>query len=100
MVPYVGTFKEVDSSKLPLVQLADLFAGMAAYTRTNRGVIRGLLAMEKKQLEMFPSDVPVYKAKARDRVALKSSHIYIGAAEGGALESLWKARGIYELETH
>lgn len=77
IVPYVGTFKEVDSSKVPLVQLADLFAGMAAYTRTNRGVIRGLLAKEKNQLEMFPSDVPAHKAKASDRGRFKViSHLY------------------------
>ena len=39
-VPSVLTFREVDSAQTPLCQLADLLAGMAAYTRTNADVVR------------------------------------------------------------
>ena len=43
-VPSVLTFREVDSAATPLCQLADLLAGMAAYTRTNADLVRRQIA--------------------------------------------------------
>ncbi len=56
IIPEVATLKEVDSAKTPFVQLADLMAGMAAYTRTKPNVVRMLRARSEGQQELFPED--------------------------------------------
>lgn len=74
IAPHVLTFKEVDSAEAPFVQLADLFAGMAAYTRTKPQIIRALLAKEKGQQELFsddvyiPADLPTKRDRGRFQV--------------------------------
>ncbi len=56
VIPKVATFKEVESALTPFVQLADLIAGMAAYTSTNPETIRTLLARGPNQAELFSED--------------------------------------------
>ncbi|MDE0075420.1 MAG: hypothetical protein OXR82_12390 [Gammaproteobacteria bacterium] len=74
----VRTFREVDSAATPFVQLADLFAGMATYTRMSWKVIRTLLAENENQQDLFPAvpppeSRPTSKDRGRFRVV---SHFY------------------------
>ncbi len=83
IVPMVRTFKEVDSAATPLVQLADLFAGMATYTRMSQNVIRTLLTENEDQGDLFPATPPTgpgptTKDRGRFRVV---SHFYRRAKE-------------------
>ena len=55
-VPSVLTFREVNSAQTPLCQLADLLAGMAAYTRTNADVVRRQIAEPIEQGSLFGDD--------------------------------------------
>ena len=55
-VPSVLTFREVNSAETPLCQLADLLAGMAAYTRTNAHVVRRQIDEPKEQKSLFGND--------------------------------------------
>ena len=52
-VPSVLTFREVDSAATPLCQLADLLAGMAAYTRTNADMVRHQVEEPIEQRTLF-----------------------------------------------
>ncbi len=62
------TAKEVDFAETPFVQLADLFAGMVAYTRTKSHVIQTLMAERQRRQELFPDDVPASPASETDWV--------------------------------
>ena len=80
-VPAVLTFREVDSSDTPLCQLADLMAGMAAYTRTNANIVRRQLVKPPDQgtlLGMSDGQTPSSAEESRVRVV---SHLY------------WKCKG-------
>ena len=78
IVPMVRTFREVDSAATPFVQLADLFAGMATYTRISREVIRKLLAENEDQRDLFPGAPPTESGPtAKDRGRFRVvSHFY------------------------
>ncbi len=69
IAPHIKTFGQVDSAQTPFVQLADLFAGMAAYTRKNPEIILALLALEKQETQpaLFPADSPVCSMSQTDR---------------------------------
>jgi len=78
IVPMVRTFKEVDSANAPFIQLADLFAGMASYTRTQQNVIRMLLTDNERQSDLFSAvwqteSEPALTDRGRFRVV---SHLY------------------------
>lgn len=83
IVPMVRTFREVDSAATPFVQLADLFAGMATYTRMSRKVIRTLLAENENQRDLFPAAPPIEsKPTSKDRGRFRVvSHFYHRAKE-------------------
>ncbi len=66
VAPYVDTFKEVDSAETPFIQLADIFAGMASYSRKNTQIIRQLLNKNSIQIKIFPPDVPAYQVSRKD----------------------------------
>ena len=51
--PAVLTFDTVDSVDTPLCQLADLLAGMAAYTRTKYQVMKKMIHAEPGQCDLF-----------------------------------------------
>ena len=70
IAPNVKSFKEVNSAETPFVQLADLFAGMAAYTRSNSEVIKVLMKEEKGIQELFP-DVLACRVRKTDRGRFK-----------------------------
>ena len=75
-VPSVVTFREVDSADTPLCQLADLMAGMAAYTRTNANLVRRQMDEPTDQgtlLGMSDRETPSTAEKSRFRVV---SHLY------------------------
>lgn len=69
IAPHIKSFRQVNSAQTPFVQLADLFAGMAAYTRTNPEIIQALLAKEKEESQpsLFPADMPAYSMSKTDR---------------------------------
>lgn len=74
--PSVLTFREVDSVDTPLCQLADLLAGMAAYTRTNADLVRRQIGEPAEQKDMFEDDdraMPRTADRHRFRVI---SHLY------------------------
>ena len=54
-VPAVLTFREVNSADTPICQLADLLAGMAAYTRTNAEIVRRQIDEPAEQGSLFGS---------------------------------------------
>ena len=68
----VRSLREVDSREVPLVQLADLFAGLAPYSREKARMIPGWLSQYSGQAELFekPHDWPDLSASDRERVAL------------------------------
>ena len=75
-VPSVLTFREVNSAETPLCQLADLLAGMAAYTRTNADVVRRQINEPTEQGSLFGSDDQATPGTAdRHRFRL-ISHLY------------------------
>ena len=83
LVPTVQTFREVDSAVTPFAQLADLFAGMAAYTRVSQKIIRTLLADNEDQRNLFPPARPSESgptAKDRGRFQVVS-YFYCRARE-------------------
>ena len=53
VIPAVRTFRTVDSAETPLCQLADLLAGMAAYTRTKYKVMKNLMHAILGQADLF-----------------------------------------------
>lgn len=62
----VGSLATVDSRVTPLCQLADLYAGMAPYTRTKPELMKHLFAGDQGSL--FPDpDAPVPSASDRER---------------------------------
>ena len=75
-VPSVLTFWEVDSADTPLCQLADLMAGMAAYTRTNAKLVRRQIDEPVDQGTLFGmSDSATPNTVDRSRF-LVVSHLY------------------------
>ena len=83
IAPNVASFKEVNSDEMPFVQLADLFAGMAAYTRTKPHVIQALLVEKKGQQELFPDDIPADPPTKTDRGRFKViSDLYQSCRQG------------------
>lgn len=75
-VPAVLTFRQVESSETPLCQVADLLAGMAAYTRTEASLIREQMNGVRGQENLFEppaSRVPSARGQGRFRVI---SHLY------------------------
>ena len=72
LVPTISTFRQVDSRATPLSQLADLIAGMAAYTRSRPSVVHQQLEPEVgNEFKEFMSK----RDKVRFRVI---SHLYNG----------------------
>ena len=66
IAPRVATWKEADSASTPFVQLADLMAGMATYTRTQASIVTELLAEEPTdQMDLLPRKAPEYRAASR-----------------------------------
>ena len=65
IAPRVEIFQEVDSAITPFVQLADLFAGMAAYTRTKSDVIKTMLTLAEQEVkpDLFLASVPTESTK-------------------------------------
>ena len=59
--PEIMSLCQVDSTEAPFVQLADVFAGMAAYTRKNPEIVWSLLAKPEGQYELgfTRTDIPV-----------------------------------------
>ena len=75
-LPAVLTFRQVDSAKTPLCQVADLLAGMAAYTRTEATLVRKQMDGAPGQQTLFQppdSGVPSARGHGRFRVV---SHLY------------------------
>ena len=75
-VPDVKTFRTVDSANTPLCQLADLFAGMAAYTRTSADIVKSLMGDRPGQGNLFETPDclhPTRRDRARFRVI---DHLY------------------------
>ena len=75
-VPAVLTFREVNSANAPICQLADLLAGMAAYTRTNADTVRRQIDEPAEQGSLFGSyeqATPNRADRTRFRVI---SHLY------------------------
>lgn len=66
VVPEVRTFRTVDSAETPLCQLADLLAGMAAYTRTKSKVMQNLIHAIPGQADLFQAPA-LTEPKLRDR---------------------------------
>ncbi len=81
IAPRVATWREADSASTPFVQLADLMAGMAAYTRTKASIVKELFAEESgDQMDLIPRKVPVSQSATRTdegRVQVVS-HLYRG----------------------
>ena len=75
-VPSVLTFREVDSAATPLCQLADLLAGMAAYTRTNSDVVRRQIAEPTEQKGLFEDDPQATPGRADRHRFRVVSHLY------------------------
>ena len=74
----VASWQEVDSVEAPLVQVADLMAGMAAYSRTKATVMRTLIDENAGQGSLFSADdsgrsTPSARDRGRFRVV---SHLY------------------------
>ena len=70
LVPVVKTFEQVKSADTPFCQLADLFAGMAAYTRTNSEIVKRLMRSAPGQRDLFGTSEDS-QAKRRDRVRFR-----------------------------
>ncbi len=76
VAPYVKSFKQVNSAETPFVQLADLFAGMAAYTRSNSQVVKVLMKEEQGIQDLFANG-PTCRVKNTDRARFKViSHLH------------------------
>ena len=73
-IPSVQSFRLVNSADAPLCQLADLLAGMAAYTRTNADQVRRQIEEPKDQGTLFGSSDEA-TAVHRNRF-LAISHLY------------------------
>ena len=75
-VPAVLTFRQVDSARTPLCQLADLLAGMAAYTRTEASTVRRQMNGSPGQQNLFqPPDHSAPSARGHGRFRV-ISHLY------------------------
>ncbi len=75
-VPSVLTFREVNSADTPLCQLADLLAGVAAYTRTNADTVRRQIedpTGQRSLFENYDQATPGTADRHRFRVI---SHLY------------------------
>ena len=89
-IPQVDTWREVDSAATPFVQLADLMAGMAAYTRTKAQVVHAVLKESAAQGTLFPaapSDGPEPTDRDRGRFRV-IAHFYEQCRAGGLGVSL------------
>jgi hypothetical protein len=65
----VRSLKQVHSCDLPLCQLADLFAGMAAFSRSQPALIRAWRAQESGQQTLLPNEsVPALSNRERERL--------------------------------
>ena len=77
LLPAVLTFRQVDSSKTPLCQVADLLVGVAAYTRTEANLVRkqmaGALGQQRILFQPHDSRAPSARGHGRFRVV---SHLY------------------------
>ncbi len=62
----VGSLRPVRSHEHPLCQLADLFAGMAPYTRDRAAVMQRLHEAASGQLSLFDSETPKVKVSRKD----------------------------------
>ena len=68
VVPAVETFETVDSADTPLCQLADLIAGMTAYTRTESKKVKYLMQGIIEQHDLFQaSQIPEPTHRDRNR---------------------------------
>ena len=78
VAPQIGTFKQVDSKLTPFVQMADLFAGMAAYTRERAEAIRFMLDKLAGQGSLFPPGVTADPPASRKDIGRFQviSHLY------------------------
>lgn len=83
--PRIKTLREVDSKKTPFVNLADLFAGMAAYTRNKSSVIRTLLNEEEELKDLFPNHVPACDPNKLDRGRFKVIRHLVNRCKQGQL---------------
>jgi len=54
----IKSMKAVSSEKYPLIQIADLFAGLGVYSRKNVPLIKTLRSKEEKQVKLFEKDIP------------------------------------------
>ena len=75
-IPSVLTFREVDSADTPLCQLADLLAGMAAYTRTRADVVRHQIEEPTEQRSLFGNDEQATPGTADQHRFRVISHLY------------------------
>lgn len=75
-VPTVLTFREADSAATPLCQLADLLAGMAAYTRTKPDLVRRRIDEPGEQRTLFENDDQAAPGRADRHRFRVISHLY------------------------
>jgi len=66
--PRILSFKSVESADSPFVQLADLFAGMASYSRERSSQIKVLLKEKNEQPNLFDEAKSDVKITPTDRV--------------------------------
>ena len=75
-VPSVLTFRQVNSADTPLCQLADLLAGMAAYTRTNADLVSRQMDQPDEQGILFEINDQATPGKADRHRFRVISHLY------------------------
>ena len=76
LIPVVSTFRAVKSTETPFSQLADLFSGMAAYTRTNSEIVKGLIRSSPGQRDLFGAP-ECRQERRRDRFRFQViDHLY------------------------
>lgn len=79
LMPIISTFRQVDSQETPLSQLADLLAGMAAYTRSRPSVMCRQLDLGKPANVVFDDGMDEAVVSKRDKVRFRViSHLYDG----------------------
>lgn len=73
----IESFKEIDSEESQLIQVADLFAGMGAYTRKKPNVIKQLIKEDKRQEGLFNTSSDSINISNNDRERFKViKHLY------------------------
>ena len=80
-VPSVLTFREVNSAETPLCQLADLLAGMAAYTRSNADIVRRQIDEPEEQQTLFGNEEQATPGTADQHRFRVISHLYCKCKE-------------------